>query len=295
MNNTGFIIMLCRNALDYSRACLKTLLAQTVPVEILVIDNASTDGTAKYMAHQQALHPSIFRMSFSQVTSVARAWNEGLWCAWDRGHKEALVVNNDTELLPETYQMLRYYLQAYRTPLAGMITAVGVRENPELPPDGQMIERPHPDYSCYMITQQAHKQVPFDQQYRGGYFEDADHHIRMQRAKLWAGSINLGFLHRASATLKLADPAEKARIDKHYAENKQRFYSTYGCVPGTKAYERLFSLEAGNGAHLAGNKDKQDDQQNSADDPEHGLGHAELGADPVEAVGDDSKQNDVDE
>ncbi len=71
--SNGFIIMLCRNALDYSRSCLKTLLAQTVPVEILVIDNASIDGTAKYMASQQALHPNVFRMSFSQVTSVARA------------------------------------------------------------------------------------------------------------------------------------------------------------------------------------------------------------------------------
>jgi glycosyltransferase involved in cell wall biosynthesis len=231
----GLIILLCRNALHLSRRCLETLLAQTADVDILVIDNASSDGTAKYMAAQQARHTNIYRLSFPMVTSVARCWNEALTWAWGRGFTEALVVNSDTELLSGTYDQLLAYMRANKV---GMVTAVGVAEKPGWP--DVVTPRPHPDYSCFMIAAWAHRMIPFDQHYEGAYFEDADHHVRMFRAGIWAGSINIGFLHHSSGTLKCADPAEDARIRTNYAHNKQRFLKQYGCVPGSKAYERLF-------------------------------------------------------
>lgn len=235
--NRGLIILLCRNALPYSRACLETLLAQTVPVDILIIDNASTDGTGKYMAAQQARHSNIYRMTWSQVESVARCWNEALWWGWERGHKEALVVNSDTELLPRTYQTLAELLGS-----KGMLTAVGVDgvEKVASLPEGEPAYRLHPDYSCYMMAQWAHRLVPFDQMYDGAYFEDADHHVRLYRAGIWAGSIDLGFLHASSGTIKSADAIEQARINRHYRWNKERFYRQYGTVPGTRGYELLF-------------------------------------------------------
>lgn len=231
----GLIILLCRNTLTLSRRCLQTLLAQTAPVNILVVDNASTDGTGKYMGSLQA---NIYRMTFPAVTSVARCWNEGLQWGWSRGHMEALVVNADTELLPNTYKLLKDYLDAADHHTAGMITAVGVAESPSYPEN--LTPRPHPDYSCYMIAKWAHQRIPFDEAYDGAYLEDADHHVRMFRAGIWAGSINLGFKHYSSGTLKFADEQETNRINRHYQRNKARFLAEYGCVPGTKGYERLF-------------------------------------------------------
>lgn len=239
----GLIILLCRNTLTLSRRCLQTLLAQTAPVNILVVDNASTDGTGKYMGSLQA---NIYRMTFPAVTSVARCWNEGLQWGWDRGHMEALVVNADTELLPNTYKLLKDYLDgagdyldgAGYHHIIGMITAVGVAENPSYPEN--LTLRPHPDYSCYMLAKWAHQRIPFNEQYDGAYLEDADHHVRMFRAGIWAGSINLGFKHYSSGTLKFADDQEANRINQHYRRNKARFLQQYGCVPGTKGYERLF-------------------------------------------------------
>jgi hypothetical protein len=233
--NRGLIILLCRNSLVLSRRCLKSLLAQTADVDILIIDNGSSDGTGKWAASQQAQHPKVYRMSFSVVASVARCWNEALTWAWDRGFTEALVVNNDTELLTETYERLREYMRANRV---GMITAVGVAKNPSYP--DEVMARLHPDYSCYMIAAWAHRLIPFDQEYEGGYFEDCDHHVRMFRAGIWAGSINLGFLHASSGTLQFAGAAESARIKSNYERNKARFLKQYGCVPGSQAYERLF-------------------------------------------------------
>lgn len=235
--NKGLIILLCRNALPYSRVCLETLLSQTTPVDILVVDNASTDGTGKYMAAQQARHPRIYRRTYREVTSVARCWNEALAWGWGRGYREALVVNSDTALLSRTYEILAGLLAD-----KGMLTAVGVdgKEKKAAYPEGEPAYRLHPDYSCYMMAAWAHRAVPFDERYEGAYFEDADHHVRLYRAGIWAGSINLGFLHHSSGTLKAAGAAEQARINRHYLQNKQRFYRQYGCVPGTRGYELLF-------------------------------------------------------
>ncbi len=231
----GLIIMLCRNGLAYSKACLDTLLAQSVPVDILVVDNASTDGTAPWLISQQHRHPNLYRWSMQEVGSVAYCWNIALRWGWAGGHTEALVVNNDTELLPRTYEMLRDNLGD-----RGMLTAVGMDKDPAHP--GLVIAyRPHPDYSCYMMAKWAHERVPFDEGYVGGYFEDARSHAMLYRAGIAADSMDLGFLHRSSGTLKSATPAEKARIDRNYAANKERFLAQYGCLPGTKAYERLFT------------------------------------------------------
>lgn len=278
MEKTGLVILLCRNAIHYSRHCLDTLLAQTVPVSILVVDNASTDGTAKYMAAQQCMHSRIYRMTYPTVTSVARCWNEGLTWGWGRGHKEALVVNNDTELLPATYEKLVARIHAHHQ---GMLTAVGVDKDPSYP--RKVTQRLHPDYSCYMLTQWAHKLVPFDQGYEGGYFEDADHHVRLYRAGIWAGSINLGFLHHSSGTLQSADAKERERINNNYQRNKDRFLRQYGCVPGTKPYERLFLPADGRADDVAADSEQAEEpqaEQQHHHDGNEGLdrgGHRDVG------------------
>ncbi len=238
MMDRGLIILLCRNALPLSRKCLPTLLAQTVPVDVLVIDNASTDGTGKYMAAQQSRHDNVYRMTWRNVESVARCWNEGLFWAWERGHSEALVVNSDTELLPETYGALKAAMATRER--CGVMTGVGVPRPPKMY-EGEPQHMAHPHYSCYMMAQWAHRLIPFDQRYEGAYLEDTDSHVRLFRAGIYAGSINLEFLHHFSGTMKTADQAELDRINRHYLANKARFYQEYGCVPGTKKYEALFN------------------------------------------------------
>jgi glycosyltransferase involved in cell wall biosynthesis len=234
MNNRGLIIMLCRNGLAYSRQCLKTLQAQTTSVDILVVDNASSDGTARYMAAQQARDPHVYRMSFPQVKSVSWCWNRALEWAWAAGHKEALVCNYDIELLPATYETLVPLLYTCNQ---GLITAVG--SDRPAPPNGILLS-PHPDYGCFLIARWAHEKVPFDEHYQGAYFEDNDHHIRLFRAGIGAHSINLGFRHHTSTTLRLADPQEQQRIRSHYDRNQKRFLAQYGCVPYSKTYNALF-------------------------------------------------------
>lgn len=283
----GLIVLLCRNTLSLSLRCLYTLLRQSAPVDILIVDNASTDSTPAYMASQQARHANIYRFTYPEPVGVARAWNEALRWGWGRGYNEALVVNADTELLPETYERLAAYLWANK---AGVVTGVEELESASYPGD-EITPRPHPAYSCYMIARWAHRQVPFDELYDGAYFEDEDHHVRLFRAGIWAGSINLGFLHRRSSTLKHADEREQARISRHYQLNKQRFVAQYGCAPGTKAYERLF-LPAHGKADVAGDAeqlqqpDNQQQNDHNRDDRLDRSGHGDVGLNQPQAHAD---------
>ena len=252
------IVMLCRNGLAYSRRCLESLLTQEGSPPILVVDNASTDGTTAWLtAEQQRTWPQVrvFGMTFAETVSVAEAWNRALGWSWGRlglAEGEVLVVNNDTELLPQTHRMLCEYL--YRAESVGrpvgMVTCIG-REPKYMEQavcqarvgcqDWSWNERPHPDFSCFLLARWAFEQVgKFDEGFEGAYYEDNDYHVRMHRAGVKAVCIDLPFLHHARGVMKGAGQLERKRIAEAADKNKRRFWEKYGCWPGTKGYERLF-------------------------------------------------------
>lgn len=249
---TGIVIVVCRNSLHLTRECMKTLLALDGSPVILAIDNASSDGTATYLKSVVAQNPGrVQRQSYREVETLSVVWNKALKYAWDQSCTEALVVNNDTELLAPTYECLKLVMANPVHTLAegavtlgkspGMVTSVGVGDREQFVYPTEFNERNHPDFSCFMIARWAWEELGgFDEGYIGGYFEDANLHVRMHRAGIGAISCGLPFLHHSSGTIKSADFPEQRRISQNYAANKQRFLGQFGCVPGTKAYERLF-------------------------------------------------------
>lgn len=49
-------IVVTHNRLELLKQCIAALYQQTLPCEILVIDNASTDGTDRWLAEQKTLY-----------------------------------------------------------------------------------------------------------------------------------------------------------------------------------------------------------------------------------------------
>ncbi len=49
-------IVVTYNRLELLRQCVEALRAQTAACDILIVDNASTDGTANWLASQPDLH-----------------------------------------------------------------------------------------------------------------------------------------------------------------------------------------------------------------------------------------------
>lgn len=237
----GLIVLVCRNSLAFSKPCLKSVLAQSVPVDILIVNNASTDGTPDWIRHEQWNDRAIHAMHFSDVWSVAEVWNRALKWAWKEGHEEALIINNDTLLLPETYETLKR-----EQGQAGMVTCISVRTPEELIVPEFFSRRPHPDFSCFMLARWAFEKVGgFDENCIGAYCEDCVFHVEAHRKGILCECISLPFLHHASGTLKNADLAERKRIAANAEHNREYFRRKYGVLPGTNGYERLFTEAAG--------------------------------------------------
>ena len=83
------IVIAIRNGLALTQDCIATLRQHAgCPLEIIVIDNGSTDGSAKWLKSQ------------SDVKLLQHASNIGVAAAWNRGLRQAkhdvlMVLNND--------------------------------------------------------------------------------------------------------------------------------------------------------------------------------------------------------
>jgi GT2 family glycosyltransferase len=92
------------NSLDLLPGCLGSLKGQGADLELLVVDNGSTDGTIEYLREQDVPH-----IALPENTGFARAVNLGV--ARTRA-AAVLVLNVDTELEPGCVAALRQALES---------------------------------------------------------------------------------------------------------------------------------------------------------------------------------------
>src|SRR6266566_252385 len=248
------ILVPVRNNLHLTRKAIKTFEAQDIAggVYILVIDNASTDGTAQFLQTKR----NLATMHFNPPLSVAESWNRGLEFVFRAGAEYAMVVNNDVELRPDTMRRLV-------DDGGGFVTAVGTRDPNKIEPmvayelprggnykEGQTVligeplkisaesaypapdpamKRPHPDFSCYLIRRSVWETVgPFDENFKIAFSEDLDMHVRLHKAGIKAYCIDLPFLHHGSMTIKNAEPAEVRKIQIQAEKNRAYFKKKWG-------------------------------------------------------------------
>jgi GT2 family glycosyltransferase len=104
------IIVLCYNSIDLTLTCLESLHRQTYPdFDILVVDNASQDGTPDAI---RAVHPDISLISTGDNLGYAGGNNVGIRAALRRGADAIFLVNNDTLLDPDCVTALVKALEA---------------------------------------------------------------------------------------------------------------------------------------------------------------------------------------
>jgi len=231
----NWIVMPCRNGRELTRRCLHTLLAQDIgDVSVLVVDTGSEDGTRELARTYENV--SLIRM---QDASVSECWNTALsWVFMTVPY--ALVVNNDTELRPDTYRLLCEDRGAF-------VTAVGTDNLEKIngPLNGHFTKRPHPYFSCFLIRRECWQKVgPFDEAFKGAYCEDGDYHLRMHKAGIYAYCIDLPFYHVGSGTLKNADGEDKERICKMADANRDYFQRKWGFAMGSPEYYAVFGTTA---------------------------------------------------
>jgi GT2 family glycosyltransferase len=92
------------NGRDLLRACLETLLASRYSnLEVLVVDNASTDGSRELLA---AEFPGVRLVANEENLGYAAGANAGVEAARAHGCHYVLLMNNDTEIDPGAVESL---------------------------------------------------------------------------------------------------------------------------------------------------------------------------------------------
>lgn len=238
------LVVVCRNNLALTKLAVRSALAQDHPVEILAVDNCSSDGTAQWLRTKQIV------TIFPQVQqSLAWCWNSALQALWAAGENHALVINNDVRLRPDTVRLLSAHGGEFVTCVSvDALDQVGIYTNKnDIPDERERVsvlrsgQRPHPDFSCFMISKTVTDKVGwFDEEYFPAYCEDSVYHVRMHRAGVRAVCVDLPFLHHGAGTIKHASKGEVARIRRGADANRERFRQEYGCLPGSDAYQELF-------------------------------------------------------
>jgi len=232
-----WVIMPVRAHRAYTIAAISDVLGQTTPVSLLVVNQGVDDDfreelerTAEHSG-SGLLQPGYEVMLWSHqppLPSLGGTWNRALDCAWEAGAEVALVVNNDVRLHRDTVITLRTILEEAG---ALCVSAVGVTEGQFYPESeiSTLADTPRggPDFSCFLISEACHQRFRFDEGFVPAFCEDLDYHRRLMLAgegnRIF--SVNLPYLHYASATLRSLDPVEADRVRSQIERVSRAYYA----------------------------------------------------------------------
>ena len=236
----------------YTKPCLESILKSVinVPMEILIIDNASTDGTEdkyKQFSIDRLGYYNFHYIKNETNKGCASGWNQGVKFGLENGFSHFLIINNDILVSPNTIQAIYDRMIKGDKVLVSAIDITGEVKLPEtvLDPSAGInrkdpSEAPSPHFSCFMISKETIEKVGwFDEQFYPAYFEDNSYHYR---CKLIAGNdsaitITQGaFYHFGSRTQNEALGGIPVCGGDAFNANKQRFIKLWGGMPSKETF-----------------------------------------------------------
>lgn len=223
------VLILTHNNLELTKKCIESVLNQDVPVDLLVIDNGSTDGTVEWLRTQDFMFLLRHRNA-----GVSSGWNMGLTFFFHDGAKNVLVLNNDVFIPP----WFLSFLLSYNLPFVSGVS-VDVMSAIQYPSRWET-PAPCPDFSGFLIRQDCYDTVGSFDERMVHYAGDCEYHVRAHRAGIKLLNAGVPFYHERSSTLKNADPEDRTTIVCQANADRQAFREKYGCIPGEPGYNDLF-------------------------------------------------------
>lgn len=105
------VIIVTWNGMKWLEKCIKSVNASTVPADIFIIDNGSTDGTVKWIwdntSESVKLHVAEKNLGFGAANNI------GLAYAAEKGYRYVYLLNQDAYLEPDTIDLL---IKAFESP-----------------------------------------------------------------------------------------------------------------------------------------------------------------------------------
>jgi hypothetical protein len=231
---------------ELTEAAIADCLAQSIPTRLLIVNQGVPTpfrSRLEQIAEEYADRILLWHHD-PPLPSLSATWNRALRFCWESGADRALVINNDVRLSDLTVGMLSMNMDRAD---ALFITAVGVtgeqfaawpesdamsfwtRETTSgIPPNS----KGGPDFSCYLISKEAHEKYPFDEAFIPAFCEDLDTHRRYMLGgdghRIF--SINLPFHHigGGSQTLKSMSPEARAKHEARIGISRAHYKAKWG-------------------------------------------------------------------
>jgi polysaccharide pyruvyl transferase CsaB len=260
------VVVVTWNGRDFNRLCLESLLARTEwpNLEILVVDNASTDGTRELLEEMARQDPRIRPILHAENRGFAAACNAGLAAA---SGAYLVILNNDTVVTRGWATALVRHLAA--DPNLGLVGPVtnaianaakvdaGYADVEGLPVwaadwvrahDREAFDIPMLALFCAALPRRVYEDVgPLDERFGVGLFEDDDYSRRVREKGYAIRCARDAFVHHwQMASFRKIGKDEYFAL---YAENKRKYEEKWRAAPApapaapAPAPRRFASLE----------------------------------------------------
>lgn len=237
------VIVVTYNNLALTQACLGSLLAdpKSAALEIIVVDNGSSDGTPAFLEHWARVHGHHVILN-PDNRGFSAANNQGLAAATG---DYLVLLNNDTQVTPGWAHTLRNHLD--HNPGIGLIgpvtnnignqAKVNIEYSlAEMPRHarlytyrhlGEWFALPTLAFFCVMLRRSTYAQVgPLDEAFGCGFFEDDDYCRRVEQAGYFNACARDVFIHHhLSASFKLMGTQARQAL---FERNKAIYESKWG-------------------------------------------------------------------
>ena len=239
------VVVVTYNNIDFTRACLDSLEQHTqhAPIEIIVVDNASSDGSPAFLTEWAAGASNRKLILNDDNRGFAAANNQGLAIA---GGEYLVLLNNDTYVTPGWVRTMFKHLQ--RDPSIGLIGPVtnNIGNQAKIHIDygnmeemlvkagrytrshiGQTFSLPTAAFFCVMFTRNVYERVgDLDEAFGRGFFEDDDYCRRIEQIGLRIVCAEDVFIHHhLSASFNKIKSVDRQKL---FDDNKATYEAKWG-------------------------------------------------------------------